>query len=349
MGGEKDKNLMENREIMPEQKKILVTGGGGFLGKAIVMRLVARGERVRSFSRGRYAVLDEMGVEQVQGDLADAEAVSAACEGVGIVFHTAAKAGIWGPREAFFRANVTGTENVIAACRQQGVRRLIYTSSPSAIFDDGDMQGADESAPYPARFHAPYPETKAKAEQLMRAAASNTLATVCLRPHLIWGPEDPHILPGLLARAKRLKRIGDGTNRVDTIYIDNAADAHILADSALKAKPDLSGRVYFISNDDPIPLWEMVDRFLIAGGRPKVQGSVSPKTAYRVGALCEILYRWLGIKSEPPMTRWAAREAATSHWFDISAAKRDLGYAPKISIDEGLVRLRTWLEKTRAA
>jgi nucleoside-diphosphate-sugar epimerase len=334
---------------MPEQQKILVTGGGGFLGKAIVKRLVERGDRVHSFSRGRYAAPDKLGVAQIQGDLADAEAVSAACEGAAVVFHTAAKAGIWGPREAFYRANVTGTENVIAACKQQGVARLIYTSSPSVVFDDGDMEGADESAPYPARFHAPYPETKAKAEQLVRAAASNTLATLCLRPHLIWGPEDPHILPGILARAKRLKRVGDGTNRVDTIYIDNAAEAHLLADTALAANRDLSGRVYFISNDAPIPLWEMVDHFLVAGGLPKVQGSVSPKTAYRVGAVFETLYRWLGIKSEPPMTRWAARELATSHWFDISAAKRDLGYVPGISIEEGLARLRTWLEKTRAA
>jgi nucleoside-diphosphate-sugar epimerase len=155
------------------------------------------------------------------------------------------------------------------------------------------------------------------------------------------------VVPGFLKRAKRLKRIGDGTNKVDTIYIDNAAEAHLLAEAALEADPELSGRVYFISNDEPIPAWEMIDHFLAAGGLPAVKGSVSPKTAYRVGALFETLYRWLGIKAEPPITRWAAREAATSHWFDIGAAKRDLGYEPRVSIEEGLKRLREWLQSTQ--
>ena len=331
---------------MSTRGQMLVTGGGGFLGKAIVRRLIARGDRVRSFSRSVYPQLAEMGVEQVQGDLADAGAVAAACEGVEAVFHVAAKAGMWGDREAFYKANVTGTENVIAACRQQEVQRLIHTSSPSVVFDDGDMEGVDESVPYPAHFHAPYPETKARAEQLVRAAAENGLATVCLRPHQIWGPEDSHILPRIVARAKRLKRIGDGTNRVDTIYIDNAAEAHLLADVALAANPELSGRVYFISDDAPIPLWEMVDHLLVASGLPKIKGSVSPQTAYRAGAVFETLYNWLGIEKDPPMTRWVAREAATSHWFDITAAKRDLKYAPIVSIEEGLQRLRTWLADT---
>lgn len=332
---------------MTESKKILVTGGGGFLGKAIVKRLIERGDRVRSFSRGSYPALEALGVEQVQGDLADADDVAAACEGMDTVYHVAAKAGIWGAREVFYRANVTGTENVIAACRRQQVKRLIYTSSPSVVFDDGDMAGVDESVPYPTEFHAPYPETKARAEQLVRTAGQEGLATISLRPHLIWGPEDPHILPGILARAKRLKRIGDGSNLVDTIYVDNAAEAHLLAEAALEARPHLTGKVYFISNDAPIPLWEMIDRFLAAGGHPPVSGRVSPATAYRIGALCETLYRWLGVKSDPPMTRWAARELATTHWFDIGAAKRDLGYTPSVSTEEGLKRLALWLDARR--
>jgi nucleoside-diphosphate-sugar epimerase len=334
--------------IMTEaKKKILVTGGGGFLGGAIVKRLVERGEHVRSFSRGRYAALEALGVEQLQGDLGDPHDVASACQGVDTVYHVAAKAGIWGPYAAYHAANLTGTENVIKACRQQGVDRLIYTSSPSVVFNDGDMAGVDESAPYPDAFHAPYPETKAKAEQLVRAAAKDGLRTVCLRPHLIWGPGDPHIVPRILARAKRLKRVGDGRNRVDTIYIDNAAEAHLLAEAALEAKPEISGNVYFISNDAPIPLWEMVDHFLAAGGLPPVSGTISPQGAYRIGAIMETLYKWLGIKSEPPMTRWAARELATTHWFDIGAAKRDLGYTPKVSIEEGLTRLRVWLQETK--
>lgn len=327
-----------------ERKQILVTGGGGFLGGAIVKRLVASGKRVRSFSRSHYPALEELGVAQIQGDLGDKQAVNAACQGVGTVYHVAAKAGVWGPYTDYYAANVTGTENVIAACRQQKVERLIYTSSPSVVFNDGDMAGADESVPYPEKFHAPYPETKAKAERRVRAATSSSLKTVCLRPHLIWGPGDPHLVPRILARARRLKRVGDGQNRVDTIYIDNAAEAHLLAEKALETSADISGKVYFISNDAPIPLWEMVDQILAAGGLPPVSGTISPQGAYRIGVVLETLYRWLGIKSEPPMTRFTARELATSHWFDISAAKRDLGYAPVVSINEGLERLSQWLD-----
>jgi nucleoside-diphosphate-sugar epimerase len=326
-------------------RRVLVTGGSGFLGRAIAARLVARGDVVRTLARRQAPGLERLGVEQRQGDIADAAAVERACTGMDAVIHTAAKAGVWGPYEAYYGPNVQGTQNVIAACRRQQVPLLVHTSSPAVIFDGTDMAGVDESAPYPDRFHAPYPETKALAEKAVRAAAGPHLRTVCLRPHLIWGPGDPHLAPRILARTGRLRRVGDGANRVDTIFIDNAAEAHLLALDRLAERPEISGRVYFVSQDEPIPLWEMIDRILAAGGKPPVTKSISPKAAIRAGVLCEWLFRTLHLSAEPPMTRFVAAELATSHWFNISAARRDLGYAPKVTIDEGLERLAAWLRR----
>lgn len=317
----------------------LVTGGGGFLGGAIVRALVRRGEAVRTFSRGRYPELEALGVEQLRGDLTDAAAVERACDGVEAVFHTAAKPGVWGTREAYFAPNVTGTRNVVRACLRCGVSRLIHTSSPSVVFDGTDMEGVDESAPYPEVYHAHYPHTKALAEQAVLAAVREGLRAVILRPHLIWGPGDPHLVPRILARARRLRIVGNGKNRVDTIYIDNAAHAHLLADQALRDRPELSGRIYFISQDDPIPLWEMVNAILEAGGKPPVRGRISREWAARIGASLERLYRAFRIPKEPPMTRFVAEELACAHWFDIRAAKQDLGYRPFVSTAEGLRRL----------
>jgi 2-alkyl-3-oxoalkanoate reductase len=327
-------------------KNILVTGGGGFLGKAIVRQLLTIGHRVASFSRGTYPELGALGVNQIAGDIADAGAVKGAVRGRDAVFHVAAKPGVWGAFDDFFRPNVTGTRNIITACRSCRVPMLIYTSSPSVVFDGGDMQGVDESAPYPDHYHAPYPQTKAMAEQAVMAAADEDLRTIALRPHLIWGPEDNHLVPRIIARAESLRQVGDGQNRVDTIYVDNAARAHVLAMEALEHNPTVSGKAYFISDDNPIRLWEMVNRILEAGGKPPLTRTISPKAAYWIGALMEWIYRAFGISGEPRMTRFVARELATAHWFDISAAKRDLGYSAGISIDEGMERLKAWLTKS---
>ena len=324
---------------------ILVTGGGGFLGKALVRKLVDRGENVFSFSRSRYAELDKLGVSQIQGDLADAGAVADALNGMDTVFHTAAKPGIWGAYDEYFRINVTGTVHVIDACMKNKVGRLIHTSSPSVVFDDKDMHGVNESVPYPDKYLAPYPETKALAEKEVIKAAGQGLSVIILRPHLIWGPEDNHLVPGIISRAKRLKIIGPDTDLVDTIYVDNAADAHILAAEKLSQNPDLSGNIYFISQDEPMSKWTLANAFLAAAGLPPIKGHVSGKTAYAAGWFFELIYRIFGIKKDPPITRFAAKELATSHWFDIRRAKNDLGYVPKISTQEGLKRLEAWLNR----
>jgi len=328
--------------------KALVTGGGGFLGRAIVDRLVARGGQVRSYARGAYPELADMGVETLRGDLTDADAVRAACGGCDVVFHVAARAGIWGRYQDYYEPNVRGTENVIAGCRAQGVSRLVFTSSPSVVFAGGDMENADESLPYPARPRSHYSATKALAEQRVLAASGEHLRTLVLRPHLIWGPRDNHIVPRLIARARagQLRQIGSGQNRVDSTYIDNAADAHLLAADALEADPHAAGRVYFISNGEPRPLWELINRIIGAAGLPPVTRRVSRRTARTLGGVLELLYAVLRIKAEPRMTRFLADELATSHWFNISAARKDLGYEPRVSIEDGLQRLEVWFRET---
>jgi len=342
MGSKAAEALNAENSVAP---KILITGGGGFLGGAIAERLVIRNRRIRSFARGFYPKLDAMGVEQVQGDIADRKAIALACKGVDLVFHTAAKPPPWGDYADYYKINVMGTQNVIDACLRRNVSRLIYTSTPSVIFDGTDLEGVDESMPYPAGYNAFYPKTKAMAEQRILDINDHRLRTIILRPHQIWGPGDSHFVPGLIARAKNLRQIGNGKNLVDTTYIDNAADAHILAADKLKEKPELSGNIYFISQGEPIPAWDMINTILEAAGLEPVTGTVSYQTAWTVGAVLEFLYRTLRIQKEPRLTRFLAYAAAKSHWFDISAAKRDLGYTPTVSIAEGLKRLKNWLDK----
>ena len=322
---------------------VLVTGGGGFLGAAVAGRLAARGDRVFSFSRGEHPHLAGLGVEHIRGDIADAGALERACRGVEVVYHTAAKPPPWGPLSDYRRTNVTGTAMVSAACRRAGVKRLVHTSTPSVLFSGRDLEGVDESTPYPPRWHSPYAATKAAAEQQVLQAAADGLPAIVLRPHEIWGPGDPHFVPRILARAHRLRRIGDGNNLIDTTYIDNAAQAHLLAADRLGENPGLSGRVYFISQGEPVPAWEMIDAILKAAGRGPVKGRISHRSAWLAGWACELIYRGLRLAGEPPLTRFVADALARTHWFDIGAARRDLGYAPAVSTAEGLRRLEIWL------
>ena len=326
----------------------LVTGGGGFLGGAIVRLLRERGDHVRSFSRGQYDHLQQLGVEQIQGDLANRTVVESAVKGCDIIYHVAAKAGVWGRYRDYHSVNVVGTENVLAACKKHGVSKLVYTSSPSVIYHGGDMEGVDESVPYPARFEAHYPRTKAMAERMVLEANTLELATVALRPHLIWGPGDPHLIPRLIARARagKLRRIGRQDKKVDVIFIDNAALAHVQAGDRLAPGSTIAGKAYFLSQGEPVVLWDFINRVLALVSLPPVERRVSFSVAWSVGGICELVYGLLGIRREPPMTRFIARQLATAHWFDISAARRNFGYAPVVSTDDGLRQLGEWLRES---
>jgi len=328
--------------------KALVTGGGGFLGGAIVRRLVDRGWRVRALQRGSYESLDALGIEQIRGDVAESKVVNHAVAGCDIVFHVAARVEMWGSIEPFLRTNVVGTENVLAAMRRHGVRRLVFTSSPSVVHSRDGLEGVNESVPYPDHYGAAYPQTKAMAEMAVLAANGPELATVALRPHLIWGPNDTNLVPQLLSRARagELRFVGDGSNLVDTVYIDNAADAHLLAADRLEPGAACAGKAYFISNGDPWPLEKIVNGILEAGGLPPEDRGVPMRLALVAGALFEAAHRVFPSETGPRMTPFIARNFATPHWFDISAARRDLGYEPRVSIEEGLSRLKEWFEGT---
>jgi 2-alkyl-3-oxoalkanoate reductase len=318
--------------------KALVTGGGGFLGGEVVRLLRARGDMVRSITRSAYPWLDELGVEQSLGNLTDLEAVERAVAGCDIVFHIAAKAGTWGWYADFFGTNVTGTENVIAACKKHGIRKLVYTSTPSVVHGGGDIENGNESLPYPKHFDAYYQQTKALAEKAILAANGPDLATVALRPHLIFGPSDPHLIPRVIAAAKagKLRRIGSGPCKVDVTYIDNAAAAHLNAADRLDVGSPCAGKPYFISNGEPVELWAFIDRVLTEAGLPPVSRKISAWKARFAGRMLEWIYWLFRLSGEPPMTRFVAVQMSTSHWFDISAARRDLGYEPKVTVEEGL-------------
>jgi nucleoside-diphosphate-sugar epimerase len=327
---------------------VLVTGGGGFLGTALIKLVLKRGLRVRSLARRRYQHLDDLGVEQLQGDIADPAVVNRAIAGCRTIFHTAAKAGIWGSNRDYEQTNVQGTRNVIEAARARGARRIIYSSSPSVVFNGLDMAGVDESVPYSRTFEAAYPATKARAEQIILGANSADLATIALRPHLIWGPGDHNLLPRILARAKggRLRRIGRNDPLIDPIYIDNAANAHLLAAPRLEPGSPIAGRIYFVTQGETIPLWDMINHLLKAAKMAPVERSVSRPLAFAAAGLMEVGYVLSGRQQEPPMTRFLARQLSTTHWFNIDAARRDLGYEPRVSIAEGLRRLEEWLERS---
>ena len=329
----------------------LVTGAGGFLGSFITRQLIERGDRVRALSRGRYKLLDKLGVESFQGDIQDAAAVEQACRGVDVVFHVAAIAGIWGPWKIYYGINTLGTRNVIAACRQNKVPRLIFTSSPSVTFAAQDQCGIDESAPYPTRWLAHYPHTKALAEQEVLAANDGQeLLTCALRPHLIWGPGDQHLIPRLLQRARegKLRRVGDGKNLIDAVFVENAAGAHLQSADALQPGSSVCGKAYFITNGEPVNCWDWINEILALSGLPPVKKSISYRAAYALGAVLEGIWTLTGRAGEPRMTRFLAAQLATSHYFNISAARRDFGYEPRVSMGEGMQKLRRALESAQA-
>jgi nucleoside-diphosphate-sugar epimerase len=321
--------------------KILVTGGGGFLGSAICRQLLARGDEVIAYQRSSSETLAKLDVQIIQGSITDADLLISVSKGTDAIIHTAAKAGLSLQYDDFYRPNVTGTENVIAACRRNGIRYLVFTSSPSVTHADGDIEGGDESLPYADAYNSPYPATKALAEQAVIAANCPELLTVSLRPHLIWDPGDNHLLPNLLKRARSGKlRLPGPDKLIDTVYIDNAARAHLLALDKLQSEPQtVGGKAYFISNDEPLTQAQVIGGLLKAAGEEVNIQSISPRIATAAGTLIESVWKLGGMKSEPPLTRWSAEHLSTAHWYDISAAKRDLAYTVEVSITEGLKRL----------
>jgi len=321
--------------------RVLVTGGGGFLGQAICRQLIARGDEPIAFQRSAATALAGTGIEERRGDICRPQDVLAAARGCEAIIHTAGKAGAWGDPALYRAINVDGTRHVLDACRQLGIHRLVFTSSPSVAHGGGDIEGGNESLPYPDHYTAPYPETKAEAEQRVMAANDDELKTVSLRPHLVWGPGDNHLLPRLVERASQgAIKLPGADKLIDTVYIDNAAQAHLLALDALERNPACHGKTYFISNDEPWPQKKIIGALLEAVGVKARIKAIPPGAARLAGALAERWWRLRQREDEPPVTRWSAEQLSTAHWYDISAAKQDLGYQPRISMLEGLELLK---------
>ncbi|PIE55869.1 MAG: 3-beta hydroxysteroid dehydrogenase [Desulfobulbus propionicus] len=327
-------------------KNVLVTGGGGFIGQGIVRALLARGLRVAVFGRNRYPEIEALGAECIVGDLRDLEEVRQAVMGRDTVFHVAAKAGIWGASREYHDINVGGTVHVIRACQESGVAALVYTSTPSVVFAGKNIEGGEETLPYGRRPLCAYARTKIEAERLVLAASTAELRTTAIRPHLVWGPGDRHLIPRLLERGRngQLRIVGDGGNRVDISYIENVVHLHLLAAESLHGDGAAAGEAFFIGQERAVNLWDWINTLFRRLDIAPVRRRVPLVIAYLAGWTLEGVYALARWQEEPKMTRFLALQLARSHWFDHSKAKRLLAYQEQVGMEEGLDRLVSWLQ-----
>ncbi len=327
--------------------KILITGGSGFLGRYIARLAKKDGMEVLLYNRSK-APDDLDDCTWIKGDINETMKLAKAMQGCHTVFHTAAIAGVWGDEKLFHKVNTQGTQSVIDACLNAGVPNLVYTSSPSVVFGIDAIENGNESLPYPDEYLTTYPKTKAAGEKLVLAANGDKLKTCSLRPHLIWGPEDQHLIPRLIekAKSKRLKQVGDGTNLVDLTYVENAAKAHLQAAQAMDKNGKPNGNAYFISDPKPVSLWPWIFDILEKANCPLPKGKISYPKAHKIGAILEWIYSSLKLKGEPPMTRFVAAQLAKAHYFDNSAAKNDFAYSPQTDNEMGLEKTLTWLKNS---
>lgn len=327
--------------------RVLVTGYGGFLGAAICRKLLQRGYSVRGLARNSYPELTKLGVESMLGSVSSPESCLLACRDCDAIIHTAAKAGVWGKWNDYYLTNTLATQYLLAAATKLGVLAFVHTSSPSVTFDGQHQSGVDESVGYPNRWLCHYPHTKALAEQTVLAASRNTtLLTCALRPHLIWGLNDPHLFPRVIERTKsgKLRRVGYGKNLIDVVHVDNAAAAHVLAvEQLLAGNKQLSGQSLFITDGKPVECWDWVSRIISAADLKIPELTISFKMAYAIGAVLEAAYKATMRRIEPPMTRFVAAQLALDHYFSIEKARTLLGYQPSVDTDAEFERCRVWL------
>ena len=343
--GQKPAMAMATKGKRAKDGSVLVTGATGFLGTHLLELLLAEGRAVTIISRRPQPGWRARGVRVVVGSLTERATCDAALAGIATVFHVAARVGVWGRYQDYFEDNVFATRTLLSSSQENGVERFIYTSTPSVVYNGQDLAGVDEALPLTTACPSPYPLTKAIAEREVLSSNSNIFRVCALRPHLIWGVGDPHLVPRILkrARAGRLRIIGKGANRVDMVHVANAAEAHLCAERALgRAEETMgkaAGRAYFITNEEPVALWPWINELLVALGERPVTARLPLPMALCLGGGCELIWRSFGLAGEPPLTRFVAAELAKDHWFSPTAARRDLGYRPRISMNEGMATL----------
>jgi len=315
-----------------------VTGGSGFIGGRLIRRLVAEGRRVRALARSDAAAerVAGAGAEPARGDLADPDALRAGAQGCEVAFHAAATVLEWGPREEFVRANVDGTRNVLDACRQAGVRRLVHVGTEAATMAGQPLVGIDETAPLRPDSKADYCATKAMAEQAVRAANGEALETVVVRPRLVWGAGDSTILPGIVeaVRAGRFRWIGGGRHLTSTTHVDNVVEGLLLG--AERGQP---GEAYFVTDGDPVVFRDFISELVATRGVEIPDKELPRRLAAAIAVVSEGVFRALRLKGTPPLTRTAYWVSALECTIDISKARRELGYQPVRSIADGMQEL----------
>jgi nucleoside-diphosphate-sugar epimerase len=315
--------------------EVFVTGGSGFIGGRLIRRLVSDGHRVRALVRSDAAerAVAASGAEPVRGDVTDLRSLPSAVRGCELAFHAAARVGEWGSLPEFELVNVDGTAAVIHACRAEGVPRLVHVSTEAVLLAGEPLVNVDETAPLRPDSKSPYCSTKARAEQLVRDASGDGLETVCVRPRFVWGAGDTTVLPSLVdaVRANKFAWIGGGEQLTSTTHVDNAVEGLVLA-----AERGRAGGVYFVTDGEPVVFKEFVTRLLGTQGIAPPERSVPLPPAKRGAAMGEAIWKVLPLSASPPLTRMAVWVSSLETTIDISLARRELGYEPVRTIDEGL-------------
>jgi nucleoside-diphosphate-sugar epimerase len=321
-------------------RRVLLTGATGFVGTALSSRLLELGAHVVCVSRTQRES-QHARVEWFNGDVEDTDAMLRATRGVDAVFHVGGMVGHYGLRASYLRANVLGTQNILAGARKNGVRSLVFTSTPSVIADGTPHFDVDETHPYSRRYQSPYSESKALAEQDVLRANGPDLGTVAIRPHMIWGPGPSHWVGGVrkLSRKGMLYQMGKGTNRVGMTYMDDCVAAHIAALHALESDKAVGGRAFFIHGGSPVSLWQWVRDLTAALSLPSIRGTLPTGLMKVAAGVCDGLVVASRGSLHFPISRYLMTEMTTDHYSCIDAARKNLGYEPKISVAGGLARL----------
>jgi len=320
----------------------VVTGATGCLGFNLTHRLLKDGHEVIALGRNKKMghKLNQLGAKFISLDLNDFQSLKTICHNVDTIFHCAALSSPWGRYENFYETNVLGTKHIVNATPCHA--RLIHVSTPSIYFDFSERHDIKEGDILPEEPANAYVKTKRLAEAIVDDAyIQNRIDAVTIRPRGIFGPFDRALFPRLLHAGQKgvLPVIGDGNNLIDITFVDNVVESMLLA---AKADSAISGKKYNITNDEPRTVLDLLSTLFKIMDRPLKTKHVSYKKALYIAKILEIIYRCLHLKSEPKLTAYSVGVLALGQTLNIEEAKKDLGYQPLYSINEGLQRFSEW-------